>query len=186
MWRSNYLYIITGTAVVFLLLLGVLSLVRTGLPSSDVVAKAEAARPVINVSEFDPGDVEILLLNNHRVIVWRRSEADQKLAESQNTSGAWRYQASKVFGQTEAVVADDANLTLDSEWFFALAEFSNPYQYLLPRAGDFEGFFEGRYATHFDMSGRVRKGVGSPNLTVIEAEYVDDGNGIRLILGAKQ
>lgn len=185
MWRPQNLYTITGTAVVFLLFLGVFFLARTGLPSADVVAKETASRPVINVSDYDPGDVEMLLLNNRRVIVWRRSEADQILAESQNTSGAWRHQTSTVSGQAEAVFADDANLTLNGEWFFALAELSKPYQYLLPRAGEFEGFFEGRYAAHFDLAGRVRKGGGSTNLTVIEAEYVDDGHGIRLYLDGK-
>ncbi|MEO1681126.1 MAG: hypothetical protein AAFU80_23510 [Pseudomonadota bacterium] len=182
MWRPQNLYIITGTAVVFLLFLGTFFLVRTGLPSADVVFETAASRPVINVSDFDPGDVEILLLNDRRVIVWRRSEADQALAESQNTSEAWRHQTSTVSGQAAAVFADDANLTLDGEWFFALAEFSNQFQYLSLRAGKFEGFFEGRYAAHFDLAGRIRKGGGSTNLTVIEAEYVDDGQRIRLYL----
>jgi ubiquinol-cytochrome c reductase iron-sulfur subunit len=185
MWRQQNLYFITGTAVVFLLFLGTFFLMRTGLPSADVVAKETASRPVINVSDFELGDVEILWLNNRRVIVWRRNEADQTLAENQNTSEAWRHQTSTVSGQAEAVFADDANLTLDGEWFFALAEFSNQYQYILPRAGEFEGFLEGRYAAQFDLAGRIRKGGGSTNLTVIEAEYVDDGQGIRLYLDGK-
>lgn len=185
MSRPHSLYFATGTAAVFLLFLGTFFLVRTGLPSADVVAKETASRPVINVSDFDPGDVEILLLDNRRVIVWRRNEADQTLAQSQNTSEAWLHRTSTVSGQSEAVFADDANLTLDGEWFFALAEFSNQYQYLFLRAGEFEGFFEGQYAAHFDLAGRIRKGGGTTNLTVIEAEYVDGRQGIRLYLDGK-
>ena len=185
MQRPQTLYIITGAVAVFMLFLGIVFLVRTGLPSADVVAMDTASRPVINVSDFDPGDVQILMLDNRRVIDWRRNEADQKLALSQNTSGAWQHQTSAVSGQAEAVFADDANLTLDGEWFFALAELSNQHTYLLLRAGEFEGFFEGRYAAHFDLAGRIRKGGGSTNLTVIEAEYVNDGQVIRLYLDGR-
>lgn len=119
-------------------------------------------------------------LNNRPVIVWRRNEADRILAASQNTPDVWRHQSSLVLGQSETDFADDANLTLDHEWFFALAKFPNKFQYLLPRAEDFEGFFEGRYAAHFDLAGRIRKGGGSANLTVISAEYFDDGQSIQL------
>lgn len=182
MRRSNTLYILTATAVAFSLFLGIFLLARTGLPTADVIAQQVANRPVVQVAEFSPGEVEIIWLNNKAVIVWRRNEADRTLATSQNVPEDWRHQNSRVLGRAEPVFADDSNLTLDNEWFFALAEFSNPYQYLLLRAGDFEGFFEGRYAAHFDLAGRIRKGGGSENLTIIEAEYVDDGQSIQLFL----
>lgn len=182
MRRPNTLYILTATAVVFSLLLGIFLLARTGLPTADVVAQYAGSRPIIQVAEFSPGEVEIVSLNNRRVIIWRRNEADRALAERQNVPEDWQRQNSRVLGQSEPVFADDTNLTLNNEWFFASAEFSNPYQYLLLRAGDFSGFFEGRYAVHFDLAGRVRRGGGSTNLTVIEAEYVDDGQSIQLFL----
>ncbi len=169
----------------FSLVLGIFLLTRTGLPTADVVAQQAASRPIIRVDEFSPGDVEILLLNNRRVVVWRRNEADRTLAASQNAPEEWRHHDTRILGKPEPILADDANLTLNGEWFFALAEFSNPYQYLLLRAGDCEGFFEGRYAAHFDLAGRVRKGGGSKNLTVIKAEFVDDGKGIQLFLNGK-
>jgi len=182
MRRPQTLYIATATAALFSIFVGIFLLARTGLPSADVIARETALRPVIKVSDFDPGDVEIVLLNNLPVIVWRRNEADRKLAASQNTPEAWRLQNSRVFGQPETVFADDANLTLDHEWFFALAKVPSKYGYIILRAGDFEGFFEGRYAAHFDLSGRIRKGGGSGNLTVISAEYIDDGQSIQLNL----
>lgn len=185
MRRPPPLFTVTAVAVVFTILLGIVFLARTGLPSADVIARQTADRPIIKVPDFSPGQVEIVILNGRRVIVWRRNETDRILAESQNAPEGWRHSNSRVLGQAQAIFADDLNLTLNNEWFFALAEFSNPYQYLLLRAGEFDGFFEGRYAAHFDLAGRIRKGGGSLNLTVIHAEYVDDEQGIRLHLDGK-
>ncbi|MEO0547697.1 MAG: hypothetical protein AAF035_12190 [Pseudomonadota bacterium] len=172
----------TAVAVLLSLVAGLLFVMRSSLPSADVIARQTASRPIINVSDFAPGEVKFVTLNSLRVIVWRRDEADKSLAASQNSPADWRYQNSPVLGQTQAVFADDANLTLNGEWFFAVAEFSNPYKYLLLRAGDFGGILEGRYAGHFDLAGRIRKGGGRSNLTVIKAEYVDDGKQIQLDL----
>ncbi|MCT4556235.1 MAG: hypothetical protein N4A53_16255 [Pelagimonas sp.] len=163
MRRFHFLYIATATAVLGLVFLVIALLVRTGLPSSDVIAREATLRPIIKVSDFSPGDVKIVQLNNLPVIVWRHKN-------------------SRILGISEEVFADDANLTLDQEWFFALAKFPNRFQYVLLRAGEYGGFFEGRYAAHFDLSGRIRKGGGSENLTVIPAEYVDDGESILLDL----
>ncbi len=185
MRRQNTLHIITAATMAFSLLFGVFLIVRTGFPTADVIAQQAANRPLIQIAEFSPGDVEIVSLNSRRVIVWRRNEADRTLAASQNTPEDWRHQKSRVLGQIEPAFADDTNLTLNNEWFFTLAEFPNKYQYLLLRMGDFQGFFEGRYAIHFDLAGRVRKGSGSTNLTVIESEYVDNGQSIQLFLDGK-
>ena len=78
--------------------------------------------------------------------------------------------------------ADDANITLDHEWFFGIAEFRNPYSYIILESGDFDGFFEGRYARHYDLSGRIRKGLTADNLTIVPAAYAADGQRIQLFL----
>jgi hypothetical protein len=85
-------------------------------------------------------------------------------------------------GKTEAVFADDSNLTFNDEWFFALAEFYDQFRYLEPRAGNFHGFFEVNRGSHFDLAGRIRQGLDIANLTIIEAVFVDDGPGIQLFL----
>lgn len=182
MHRPQTLYVATAMAVLFVVLMGTLQLVRTGLPSANIVAEESAQRALIQISDFEPGQVEIVLLNNRRIIVWRRNEADKQLATSQNNPDTWLQQYSNVLGHSETVFADDANLTLDHEWFFALAEFPNRFSYVLLRTGDFDGFFEGRYAQHFDLSGRIRKGHSYENLTVINAEYSSDGLSIQLNL----
>jgi len=181
MRRPNTLYFVTAGAVLVPFVLALFFLARTALPSADVLAQDAASKPIISVADYNPGDVKIVLLNGLRVVVWRRDEADKLLAASQNTPDDWKQKHTKVFGRPEAVFADDANLTLDGEWFFALAEFSGSFQVLLPRTGDFDGFFEVKYARHFDLAGRIRKG-GETNLTIIEAEYAHDGRSIRLYL----
>lgn len=185
MQRPDTLYILTAAAVVFSLILGVAFLARAGLPSADVQARHAASRPIIKVSDFTPGEPKIVRVNSHSVIVWRRSEADKIRAASQNDPETWLYQYSKVWGKADPVYADDANLTFNQEWFFALVDFSNRFQYLILGAGDYWGFFEGRYALHFDLSGRLRKGINGANLTIVEAAFVHDGEGILLQLDRK-
>ncbi|MEC7962096.1 MAG: hypothetical protein VX181_15785 [Pseudomonadota bacterium] len=185
MQRPDTLYILTAAAVVLSLILGVAFLARAGLPSADVSARHAASRPVIKVSDFSPGEPEIVRMNSHWVIVWRRSEADKIRAASQNDPETWQFQYSKVWGQVDPVYADDANLTLNQEWFFALVDFSNPFQHLILGAGDYWGFLEGQYLLHFDLSGRLRKGTNGANLTIVEAAFVDDGEGILLQLDGR-
>lgn len=180
MQHPKTLFVVTATAVLLTALVGMIFLARTGLPTADVIAEEQAQR--IKVSDFDAGDVEIVRINNLPIIVWRRDEADKSLAASQNTPDAWPRQYSTILGRSEPVFADDANLTLDGEWFFALVKFPSKYSYVMLRNGDFKGFLEGRYAGHFDLSGRIRTGGLSENLTIISAEYSDDRQSIELNL----
>ncbi len=158
-------------------------LVRTGLPSSDVMAKTQAQSPYINVADFEPGDVRILPLNGLPIIVWNRNQADIALAASQNDRSGWIAKYSRVLGQTEPVYATEENLTLGGSWFFAVAKLPDDQHWVpLLRAGNFDGFFDVKYAGHYDLAGRIRQH-GTENLTVVMGEMAEDGQTIRLKLG---
>ena len=182
MHRPQPLYIITAIFGFLVIAIGFWQLAKTGLVSADVIAAEQARRPFINIADFEPGEPEFVLINGLQIIVWRRDDADKERAALYNNPDAWRHQHSKVLGQSETVFADDANITLDHEWFFGIAEFRNPYSYIILESGDFDGFFEGRYARHYDLSGRIRKGFTADNLTIVPAAYAADGQRIQLFL----
>lgn len=183
MQKPNLLYVSTAAAITVIVFVSGYYLIRSGQPSAEVAAQEEANRPYIDVADFAPGDAKVLLLKGRPIIVWRRDKADMALAELQNTPSHWTNDLSKILGKLEPVFADDANLTLDGEWFIALGEFPNSSPYIpLLRTGDFEGFFDMHWASHYDLSGRFRSGVRSANLTIVSAEYANDGQHIRLDL----
>ncbi|WP_291726551.1 hypothetical protein [Leisingera sp. F5] len=185
MRRLDFLYTSTAGTVIAIIVLGVYQLTRTGLPSADVIAATQAAHPIINVSDFAPGDVEVLILNDIFVLVWRRNEADKRLAASQNDPSEWKQKHTTIYGQPGPVFADDDSLTIDGEWFIALARPRSGRRVgavSMSRAGDFGGFFENHYSAHFDLSGRFRRGYGFDNMVVVSGELTEDQSGIRLDL----
>lgn len=182
MKKHNFLGIVATSAIFITFVLAGHFLVQTAQPSADVVARVKAQSPSINVDDFQPGDVKIVLLNNLPIVVWRRNEADMALAAIQNDPEIWNEKYSKILGQADPVFADDANLTLDGEWFFAVAyPPDSPGWIPLLRAGNYDGFFDSRYAGHYDVAGRIRL-QGRNNLTVVAGEMSEDGQTIELNL----
>ncbi len=182
MKRVNFLYLATASTACIALLVVFNFLLRSMQPSADVVAKVKAQTPRLNVSDFEPGDVRIILRDDLPIIVWRRNEADKALAASQDMPELWRVQYSKVLGHAEPVFASDENLTLNGEWFFAVAEAPGSRGWVpLLRAGNFYGFFDVNRAGHYDLAGRILH-QGHDNFTVIMAEMLEDGQTIQLDL----
>ena len=177
----RFLYIATAVVAFLIVAICGYSLVRTGQPSADVIAAQEARTPFIEVSDFEPGDATFVILNGLPIVVWRRSGADKALAASQNDPAQWHNQYSSVYGRLEPVLADNANLTLENEWFVAIAQMRNGNP-LIPvlRFGDYGGFFDTKFASHFDLSGRYRAGPEVYNLTLVPAEFTADRLQIRL------
>ncbi|GAA6181369.1 hypothetical protein NBRC116594_28070 [Shimia sp. NS0008-38b] len=182
MKETNFLYVTTALATCLAMMVGGYFLARTAQPSADVLAAMEEATPSINVGDFEPGEVRVLRLGNLPIIVWRRDEADMALANRQNDASSWKVKYSSVLGRAEPLYAEDANLTLNGEWFFAVAHApGSPGWVPLLRAGNFDGFFDVKYAGHYDLAGRIRY-QGRDNLTVVLAELSEDGQTIQLDL----
>ena len=182
MRKPNCLYVTAASAICLTLIVAGYFLARTAQPSADVLAAIEAQSPSIGVDEFKPGEVRVVLLDGLPIIVWRRDETDMALAANQDDPASWKVKYSSVLGQTEPLYAEDANLTLHGEWFFAVAQVpESPGWVPLLRAGNFEGFFDVKYAGHYDLAGRIRH-QGRDNLTVVMAEMSEDGQTIQLDL----
>ena len=182
MHRPHFLYVLTAAIFGVIVLMGGYYIVRTLQPSADIRAQMEQLSPRIAVDDFEPGDVRVVILDNLPIFIWRRDAADMALAARQNDPSGWMITQSRILGQDEPVFADDANLTLNGEWFFAVARIEDNFGHVpLPRAGRFEGFFEMRHATHYDLAGRVRY-QGWDNLVVVRGEMSEDGKSIVLNL----
>ncbi|MEO9650962.1 MAG: hypothetical protein ABJE99_10700 [Roseobacter sp.] len=49
------------------------------------------------------------------------------------------------------------------------------------QSGEFNGFFNVKYASHYDLAGRIRH-QGDENLTIVSAKLSEDGQSIQLDL----
>lgn len=182
MSKPNFLYVVTVSAICLTIIMAGSFLVRTAQPSADVIAAIEAKFPEVQVEDYEPGDVRIVFLDNLPIIVWRRDEADMALAAEQDDPKSWKVKDSKVLGHPERIYAEDKNLTLNGEWFFAVGEVPESRGHIaLLRAGNFAGFFGPHHADHYDLAGRIRH-QGRENLTIVSAEMSADKKTIQLDL----
>ena len=162
-------------------LLGVVGLITAGRPSADVVAYEASLYPVIVVDDFAPGEPQMVHHWATPVFVWRRTPAEMEQAREQDDPDLWPVRQSQTMDARGMVYASDANLSLDGEWFFA-SVLHPDRRFCVPRPtpGNFGGFFAHCDAAHFDLSGRILRGFNPQNMIVIAAEYIDDGQRIRL------
>ena len=180
-------YILYGlTAITFMagMAMAAYTLVISGQPTADVVAKTNETYVTISVSDFEPGTAEIVRIGHHPpIIVWRRSEEEIQLALEQDDPSSWPSYMSKITGASP-VEAYDANLTIDHEWFIAWAQVPGGFGCtLIAKTGEHDGLFDPCHSSHFDLAGRVRRGPNQENLTVINAKISDDGDQIEMYLG---
>lgn len=181
--RFNFLYFVTTVTAIGTAAMGGHFLIRSGLPTADVLADFDHNHPLIRIADFEPGDARIIKINQFPVIVWRRDFDDIVLAKQHEDPALWPDPFSVLSGKTEPFPAQDTNLMVNDEWFFAWA--LNPSGFgcvVLTRAGDFDGFFDPCRGAHFDLSGRIRKGPSRGNLRIISAQMTEDGRYLQLDL----
>jgi ubiquinol-cytochrome c reductase iron-sulfur subunit len=72
--------------------------------------------------------------------------------------------------------ASDANRTLDAdqEWLVQIGVCTHLGCVPLNNAGEFGGWFCPCHGSHYDKSGRIRRGPAPENLPIPTAEFVDD------------
>jgi ubiquinol-cytochrome c reductase iron-sulfur subunit len=183
MIRDKILYFITATTALFGLLMTGYFIIQTGRPSADVLAKYEETQHLIRISDYEPGEPRLVVINNAPIIVWRRDAEEIKLAKLQDLKVLWPVPLSYPTSKHSFQIASDADLTIDHEWFFALARIPNSMGCVMhSKAGDFHGFFDPCRGNHFDLAGRWRKGSSPNNLWFVPAQKTEDGKFIKLTL----
>lgn len=176
--RRDFLYYATAGAGAVATGAAVWPLVNQMNPSADVLALSSIRVDVSGVSEGSQITVKWL---GKPVFIRRRTEAEVEQARSVDLSDLPDPIArnANIDGQAEAT---DENRALDDtgEWLVQMGVCTHLGCVPLGNAGDYAldsgvgGWFCPCHGSHYDTSGRIRKGPAPENLPVPPAEFVDE------------
>ncbi len=177
--RRDFLYYATagvGTAAVAA---GVLPLINQMNPSADVQA---ASTMRVDVSAIEPGTQVTILFQGKPVFIRRRTEEEVVAAADVDMAELIDVDARNE-NLPDGTAGDDPNRSIPP---FGDAENTGEWLVMVglcthfgcvpigDGAGDFGGWFCPCHGSHYDTSGRIRKGPAPENLLVPAAEFVDE------------
>ncbi|WP_299684244.1 ubiquinol-cytochrome c reductase iron-sulfur subunit [uncultured Tateyamaria sp.] len=169
--RRDFLYYATGGAGAIAVGAAVWPLVHQMNPSADVLALSSIR---VDVSELEPGTQLTVKWLGKPVFIRRRTEDEIAAARDVDLSDLPDDIArNENLGEVDA---NDANRSLDEagEWLVMMGVCTHLGCVPLGDAGDFGGWFCPCHGSHYDTSGRIRKGPAPTNLPVPVAEFVDE------------
>ncbi|ONK72110.1 uncharacterized protein A4U43_C04F15810 [Asparagus officinalis] len=164
--RAFAYFILTGGRFVYasLLRLLVLKLVLSMSASKDVLALASLE---VDLSSIEPGSTVTVKWRGKPVFIRRRTEDDIKLANSVDVGSLRDPQ-------------EDAARVKNPEWLVVVGVCTHLGCIPLPNAGDFGGWFCPCHGSHYDISGRIRKGPAPFNLEVPTYSFLEEN---KLLIG---
>ncbi|KAI4383638.1 hypothetical protein MLD38_009450 [Melastoma candidum] len=148
--RAFAYFALTGGRFVYasLVRLLVLKFVLSMSASKDVLALASLE---VDLSSIEPGTTVTVKWRGKPVFIRRRTEDDIKLANSVDLTSLRDPQ-------------EDSVRVKDPEWLIVIGVCTHLGCIPLPNAGDFGGWFCPCHGSHYDISGRIRKGPAPYNL----------------------
>ncbi|XP_042469818.1 cytochrome b-c1 complex subunit Rieske-4, mitochondrial-like [Zingiber officinale] len=164
--RAFAYFVLTGGRFVYasLLRLLILKLVLSMSPSKDVLALASLE---VDLSNIEPGSTVTVKWRGKPVFIRRRTEKDIKLANTVDVSSLRDPQ-------------EDADRVKNPEWLIVVGVCTHLGCIPLPNAGDFGGWFCPCHGSHYDISGRIRKGPAPFNLEVPQYTFLEEN---KLLIG---
>ena len=176
--RRDFLYYATAGAGAVATGAAVWPLVNQMNPSADVLALSSIRVDVSGVAEGSQITVKWL---GKPVFIRRRTPAEIEDARSVNVSDL-PDQVARNANIEESADASDENRALDEtgEWLVQMGVCTHLGCVPLGNAGDYVaesgvgGWFCPCHGSHYDTSGRIRKGPAPENLPVPPAEFVDE------------
>ena len=167
--RRDFLYYATAGAGVVVTGAAVWPLVNQMNPSADVLALASIR---VDVSAVDPGTQITVLWQGKPVFI--RARTEEEIAEARAVDVNDLPDADANNYKLGAAPATDENraLTEDGVWLVQMGVCTHLGCVPLGDAGDFHGWFCPCHGSHYDTSGRIRKGPAPTNLPVPVAEFV--------------
>ncbi len=176
--RRDFIYYATGGAGAVAVGAAVWPLVNQMNPSADVQALSSIR---VDVSGIDQGSQLTVKWLGKPVFIRRRTEAEIEAARSVDVSSLPDQVARNENLQGEAAATDE-NRALDEsgEWLVQIGVCTHLGCVPLSNAGDYVldsgvgGWFCPCHGSHYDTSGRIRKGPAPENLPVPVAEFVDE------------
>lgn len=150
--RAFAYFVLSGGRFVYasLVRLLVLKFVLSMSASKDVLALASLE---VDLSSIEPGTTVTVKWRGKPVFIRRRTEGDIKSANSVDVGSLRDPQ-------------EDAERVKNPEWLVVIGVCTHLGCIPLPNAGDFGGWFCPCHGSHYDISGRIRKGPAPYNLEV--------------------
>ncbi|KAH9791589.1 cytochrome b-c1 complex subunit Rieske [Citrus sinensis] len=158
--RAFAYFVLTGGRFVYasLIRLLILKFVLSMSASKDVLAMASLE---VDLSSIEPGSTVTVKWRGKPVFIRRRTEEDIKLANSVDLGSLRDPQ-------------QDAERVKNPEWLVVVGVCTHLGCIPLPNAGDFGGWFCPCHGSHYDISGRIRKGPAPYNLEVPSYSFLDE------------
>ena len=170
--RRDFLYYATAGAGVVVTGAAVWPLVNQMNPSADVLALASIR---VDVSSVTPGTQLTVLWQGKPVFIRARTEAEIVEANAVNLSDL-PDRLSQNANLADDADASDANRALseDGVWLVQMGICTHLGCVPLGQSGDFNGWFCPCHGSHYDTSGRIRRGPAPRNLDIPVASFVDE------------
>ncbi len=172
--RRDFLYFATAGAGAVTAGAAIWPLVNQMNPTADVLALSSI---LVDVSMVEPGSQLTVLFQGKPVFIRRRTEDEIEMARNVDLADLPDPVA------RNANVADDAPATDENralgesgEWLVQTGVCTHLGCVPLgDGAGDYSGWFCPCHGSHYDASGRIRRGPAPENLPIPVAAFVDDG-----------
>ena len=170
--RRDFLYYATAGAGAITAGAAVWPLVNQMNPSADVKALSSIR---VDISEIEPGTQLTVKWLGKPVFIRRRTE--DEISEARGVAMDDLIDLSARNNNAPELDAADENRAIDEtgEWLVMMGVCTHLGCVPLgDGAGDFHGWFCPCHGSHYDTSGRIRKGPAPENLPVPMAAFVDD------------
>ena len=169
--RRDFLYYATAGTAAVAAAGAAWPLVNQMNASADVRALASIR---VDVSDVEPGTQLTVKWLGKPVFIRRRTE--EEIAQARDVElGALPDQSARDNNMQDAS-ASDQNRSLDEagEWLVMVGVCTHLGCVPLGDAGEFDGWFCPCHGSHYDISGRIRKGPAPENMLVPVAQFIDD------------
>lgn len=170
--RRDFLYYATAGAGAVTAGAAIWPLVNQMNPSADVLALSSIR---VDVSAIEPGTQLTVKWLGKPVFIRRRTEEEITAARDVDLADL-PDDVARNDNLSQQPDAADENRSLDEagEWLVMMGVCTHLGCVPLGDAGDFGGWFCPCHGSHYDTSGRIRKGPAPTNLPVPVAEFVDE------------
>ena len=170
--RRDFLYITTGAAGAVATGVAIWPLINQMNPSADVKALSSIE---VDVNGMEPGSQLTVKWLGKPVFIRRRTQSE--IDEARNVDVSTLPDQKSENANLEGTDASDVNRTLDEngEWLVMIGVCTHLGCVPLGDAGEYNGWFCPCHGSHYDTSGRIRKGPAPRNLDIPIAKFVQEG-----------
>jgi len=162
--RRDFLYVAAGGVGAVGTAMAIWPFVDQMNPSADVLALSTTE---VDLSAIETGSEITAVWQGKPVFIRHRTAEEIKAAEDVDVATLPDPQA-------------DADRVQNPDWLIMLGVCTHLGCVPLKESGDFDGWFCPCHGSHYDTSGRIRKGPAPLNLKVPPYTFIDDGNVVKI------